>query len=1071
MTTYILIDDQHIDEYAGFIDFPVRLSEPSSARVTVEYANADGTADRFEDYANILGRLSFEPGETLKTLRIPILNDTQVEPLQAFRFTLASPQNASLSRTSSTIFIHDNDRLPGTPFISVRDVTVDESLGVARFVVALDKPGAAETDVTFTTEPINAEPGEDYVPTSGTLRFAPGQVVGSVSVPLIDDNRREGDEAFELRLVSTNGAVITDRAATAVIVDNDTPAVQRPVVQVLGAEVGERDGYAELVVRLSGPSSLPVSLNLTTSNLWQHSNSGTDYAGQQSHSAVLPPGQTSLMLPFILLDDAVTEPLESILVNTTVPSDITLGTIEALAFIHDDDADVVVPALQVHDLWLDERDGFARFVIALDQTTSNTVTLDWATEAGTAVPGVDFVAQTGRLVFAPGQQVQTILIPLLDDGERELDEFFTIALSAPTQATLPVPVIHGVIAANDAPALARPLATPRVATIGEGDGWVEVAVTLEAPSLETATLRYAGAGLTAGNADHHGVGTVNTFNITLAYEPGRTVRTLRIPVVDDALAEPTEALQTTLDYPVNLAFSSDRELAAIRDDDAAPGVPNVSVDQLALEESSGFARFEVTLDRPSTDIVYVTYGTRSSSAISDADFTPVAGTLTFAPGEVRRSVLVPITNDAAPEPAETLNLLLLGTSPGVLADPTGAATISRNDLPVIAKPNVAVDTVRVTEGEPWMDVVIRLDRPASTPITITYSTTNVTATSPSDFRAASGPVSFAAGETVAHVRLALVDDRVAEAAELLQFNLVPNAAVNLLSPNTLMTIVDDDAAGGQFVFGPSQIDRREGSGESTFTVEVLRLGNRGAQASVDWTVVAGTAGTGDFVGSSLPNGRLVFAPGQASQRIEFGVAGDTRLEAHEGFTVTLANPTGATVATASLAGRLQNDDPVPRSAPPALGRDANFLFDPVHYLWRYPDIAAAIPIEEASAHYLRDGAAQGRAPNAWFDATWYAQRWPDLTPLNLDAGTLFQHFNLYGVWEGRAPGPQFANFDGNRYLADNPDVAAYVDANVADFLGSRSNGAIAHYLIYGAAEQRLTYDTAGQPVVLEYWWL
>ena len=49
-------------------------------------------------------------------------------------------------------------------------------------------------------------------------------------------------------------------------------------------------------------------------------------------------------------------------------------------------------------------------------------------------------------------------------------------------------------------------------------------------------------------------------------------------------------------------------------------------------------------------------------------------------------------------------------------------------------------------------------------------------------------------------------------------------------------------------------------------------------------------------------------------------------------------------------------------------------------------------------------------------------------------------------------------------------MAAYVDANVADFLGSRSNGAIAHYIIYGAAEQRLSYDTAGQPVVLDYLW-
>ena len=47
------------------------------------------------------------------------------------------------------------------------------------------------------------------------------------------------------------------------------------------------------------------------------------------------------------------------------------------------------------------------------------------------------------------------------------------------------------------------------------------------------------------------------------------------------------------------------------------------------------------------------------------------------------------------------------------------------------------------------------------------------------------------------------------------------------------------------------------------------------------------------------------------------------------------------------------------------------------------------------------------------------------------------------MWSGSA-GSTFNKFDGTRYLKDNPDVAEYVDAYVADFLGSRSNGAIAH---------------------------
>ena len=41
----------------------------------------------------------------------------------------------------------------------------------------------------------------------------------------------------------------------------------------------------------------------------------------------------------------------------------------------------------------------------------------------------------------------------------------------------------------------------------------------------------------------------------------------------------------------------------------------------------------------------------------------------------------------------------------------------------------------------------------------------------------------------------------------------------------------------------------------------------------------------------------------------------------------------------------------------------------------------------------------------------------------------------------------------------------YVDAYVSDFLGSRSNGAIAHYIIYGSAEARKAYDLSGSEIV------
>lgn len=150
------------------------------------------------------------------------------------------------------------------------------------------------------------------------------------------------------------------------------------------------------------------------------------------------------------------------------------------------------------------------------------------------------------------------------------------------------------------------------------------------------------------------------------------------------------------------------------------------------------------------------------------------------------------------------------------------------------------------------------------------------------------------------------------------------------------------------------------------------------------------------------------------------------------------------------------------SSTPTYSVSSSFLFDPAYYLLKNPDLVPSVSLANAFENYINVGAAAGKSPNVWFDPAYYSNRWTDLKPLNLDVATLFLHYNLYGVWEGRSAGPVFDSFNGTRYLTENPDVAAYVDTNVKDFLGSRTNGAIAHYLIYGANEGRLAHDMTGQ---------
>ena len=94
------------------VDLSVRLSESSSAPVTVTWTTMDGTAKAGEDYRAVTsGRLTFEPGGRMGTLRVRTLEDRRAEPVETFRVRLTGAMNAELDpgADSATVTITDDD--------------------------------------------------------------------------------------------------------------------------------------------------------------------------------------------------------------------------------------------------------------------------------------------------------------------------------------------------------------------------------------------------------------------------------------------------------------------------------------------------------------------------------------------------------------------------------------------------------------------------------------------------------------------------------------------------------------------------------------------------------------------------------------------------------------------------------------------------------------------------------------------------------------------------------------------------------------------------------------------------
>src|ERR1700724_1646102 len=111
--TQILVSvaDIVVGEKDGFAEFVVRLNAPSAASVSVNYFTSNGSAVANTDYIGIsTNTLTFAPGEMVKTVRGPSVDDTAVEPTESFFFVLSSPTGgAVIGDTYALATIIDND--------------------------------------------------------------------------------------------------------------------------------------------------------------------------------------------------------------------------------------------------------------------------------------------------------------------------------------------------------------------------------------------------------------------------------------------------------------------------------------------------------------------------------------------------------------------------------------------------------------------------------------------------------------------------------------------------------------------------------------------------------------------------------------------------------------------------------------------------------------------------------------------------------------------------------------------------------------------------------------------------
>ncbi len=443
--------------------FTFTLSSASGRTITVNYATMPGTATSPADFTATSGTLTFMPGDTQRTVGVPIVGDLSNEPIETFTLVLSNAVGTSFAPYPATCTITNDD---GPPTLNAFALSAPEGNdgGTKVFPVSVTLAPASGVAVTvsYATSDATAVQPADYTSTSGSLTFAPGETVKYINVPVKQDLAYENDETFVVTLSNTT-AVLGQPTAVVTIQNDDT----LPTVSVSPVSIVEGTGAVGVTtpvvfnVQLSAASSLPATV--TWGAVGNNAIAGYDFAFPDAGTTInFAPGETQKSGTVYVVPDALWEATETFAVTLQTASGATILPASASATISilDDDP---APSFSIPDNTKPERNpgqsAGISFLISLSARCGQDVQVSYATKDGTALAVTDYVAKSAIAKFPVDPLTGitkdtnlglTVTIQLVNDLVHEPTETFTVELSAQTPGVLLVkPTGVGTITDDD----------------------------------------------------------------------------------------------------------------------------------------------------------------------------------------------------------------------------------------------------------------------------------------------------------------------------------------------------------------------------------------------------------------------------------------------------------------------------------------------------------------------------------------------------------------------------------------------------------------------------------------------
>jgi len=204
-------------------EFTISISEPPAQTVIVNFKTIEGSATEGQDYEPRFGQVRFEPSGPLSIIRkVTTYQEAGFEDTESFGLKLSNTQNANILSSTGTATLFDRDSV--ILDISINNASVIEG-SEAALTVTLSETSTVPVSVDFSSSDILARAGIDYVPVSGSLEFAPGELSKTIVLTTLrnidpDDNQK----TLNINLSNAKNGVLADDVGLVTILSVDSPA-------------------------------------------------------------------------------------------------------------------------------------------------------------------------------------------------------------------------------------------------------------------------------------------------------------------------------------------------------------------------------------------------------------------------------------------------------------------------------------------------------------------------------------------------------------------------------------------------------------------------------------------------------------------------------------------------------------------------------------------------------------------------------------------------------------------------------------------------------------------------------